>query len=121
MQLVPTSEDDTAICIACQGDISQSRFPSNVNNPLEDLLGPDCYNRQVLLDFSQAGFIDSSGVGWLMVCHKRFLAGGGQLILHSIPPLISQVLQMLRLNTLFTIKPDRATALAQAADAKGKS
>src|SRR5262245_32155866 len=121
MQLVPTSEDDTAICIACQGDISQSRFPSSSNNPLEDLLGPDCYHRQVILDMSQAGFIDSSGVGWLMACHKRFLAGGGGLILHSIPPLVAQVLQMLRLHTLFNIKPDQAAALAQATDAKGKS
>ena len=107
MELFITGEDDSATCVAVQGDISQAQFPANNNNPLEELLGTDCYSRHVLLDLNQGGFIDSSGVGWLLACHKRFLAGGGRLILFSLPPMIEQVIQLLRLQTILTIKPDQ--------------
>jgi anti-sigma B factor antagonist len=121
MQLTLTTQDDTAICLAVQGDISQSRFPANVNNPLENLLGTDCYHRRVLLDLEQGGFIDSSGIGWLMACHKRFLAGGGQLVLYALPPMIEQVIQLLRLQHILTIKPDRNSALALVSQGKGQA
>jgi anti-anti-sigma factor len=121
MQLVLTAQDDTVTCVAVIGDISQSRFPANVNNPLEDLLGADCYRRRVILDLNEGGFIDSSGVGWLMACHKRFLAGGGQLVLHSVPPMIEQVIQLLRLQTILSIKSDQAAALAFVTPTKGQS
>ena len=121
MQLTLTSQNDTAICVAVQGDISQSRFPANVNNPLEDLLGSDCYQRRVVLDFEQGGFIDSSGIGWLMACHKRFLAAGGLIVLCSLPPMIEQVIQLLRLHSILTIKPDPAAALALVSQVKGQA
>ena len=121
MQLSLISQSDTATCLAIQGDISQSRFPTNVNNPLEDLLGSDCYHRHVLLDLEKAGFIDSSGIGWLMGCHKRFLAGGGLLVMHSLPPMVEQVIQLLRLQSILTIKPDQASALAFVSTVKGQS
>ena len=121
MQLSLTSQDDTATWLAVQGDISQSRFPANVNNPLENLLGSDCYHRRVLVDFEQAGFIDSSGIGWLMACHKRFVAGGGRLVLYALPPMVEQVIQLLRLQNILTIKPDRESALALVSQGKGQS
>jgi anti-anti-sigma factor len=121
MELFLTGEDDSATCVAVQGDISQAQFPVNNNNPLEELLGADCYSRHVLLDLDQGGFIDSSGVGWLMACHKRFLASGGRLILYSLPPMIEQVIQLLRLQTILTIKPDQASALALVTPVKGQS
>ena len=120
MKLLLTSQDDTATCVAIQGDISQSRFAPNVNNPLEDLLGAGCYKRRVALDLEQGGAIDSSGVGWIMACHKQFLAAGGKLVLHSLPPMIEQVIQLLRLHSILTIKPDRASALAHLSQAKGQ-
>jgi anti-anti-sigma factor len=120
MELFLTAEDDSATCVAVKGDISQAHFPVNIHNPLEELLGGDhCYQRRVLLDLNQGGFIDSSGVGWLMGCHKRFLASGGRLILHSLPPMIEQVIQLLRLQTILTIKPDQASALALVKPVKG--
>jgi anti-anti-sigma factor len=121
MQISLISQDDTASSVAIQGDISQSRFPANVNNPLEDLLGSDCYQRRVLIDMEKAGFMDSSGIGWLMGCHKRFLAGGGSMVLHSLPPMVEQVIQLLRLQSILTIKPDQASALALLSQVKGQS
>jgi anti-anti-sigma factor len=121
MQIFLTSEDDIATCVVCDGEISQARFPSHDFNPLEDLLGAGFYQRQVLLDLGQATFIDSSGVGWLLTNHKNFLAAGGKLILHSVPPMVDQVLRLLQLHHMLSIKADRVAAMAAAGAAKGKA
>jgi anti-anti-sigma factor len=121
MQLFLTSEDDTATCIACEGEISQAAFPAGDSNPLERLLGAACYIRHVVLDMGQASFIDSSGVGWLLTCHKNFQNSGGKLLLHSVPPMVDQVLRLLQLHHILTIKSDRAAALAAASALKGKA
>jgi anti-anti-sigma factor len=121
MQLFLTSEDDNIVCIACEGEISQSRFPSSEHDPLGELLGESCYQRLVVFDLGQATFIDSSGVGWLLNCNKRFIAAGGGLILHSVPGTVDQVLNLLRLNTILTITANTAAALTAAAAAKRKT
>jgi len=120
MHLFLTSEDDNAIWVACQGEIGQASFPANIHDPLEDLLGAACYQRQVVVDLGQASFIDSSGISWLLACHQRFLAKGGKLILHSVPPMIDQVLRLLRLHGVLTILADQSAARAAVA-AKGKA
>jgi anti-anti-sigma factor len=121
MRLFLTSEDDTATCVSCEGEISQLELPANVQNPLEQLLSEAGFARTVVMDLGPARFIDSSGIDWLLVSHKRFGENGGKLILHSVPPMIDQVLRLLQLDSLFTIKSDRAAALASAAGAKGTS
>jgi anti-sigma B factor antagonist len=120
MQLILVSEDDNVTCVACVGNISQSLFTPN-SEPLEDLLGQGCFARQVLMDLEKADYIDSSGIGWLIGSHRRFTAAGGRLILHSIPPMVEQVIHLLKLQTLLTIKPDQAAALALAKQAKGQA
>jgi anti-anti-sigma factor len=121
MRLFLTSEDDAVTCVACEGEISQSRFAENSTNPLEDLLGVTCYDRRVVMDLGQATFIDSSGICWLLACHKRFLAGTGRMVLYSVPPMIEQVLRLLQLHTLLTLKPDRVAALSAAAEVRGQA
>jgi|SRR5207248_6430278 len=112
MQLTLTAQEGPIACVACEGDVSQSHFSVKLDNALEDLLGADCCRRRVLLDLEKARFIDSSGVGWLMTSHKRFLACGGRLVLHSVPPMIGQVLRLLNLHTVLSIQPDQAAARA---------
>ena len=41
-------------------------------DPLVDLLGPEVYTRQVLIDLARSPIVDSSGVGWLIGANKRF-------------------------------------------------
>jgi anti-anti-sigma factor len=120
MQLFLLSEDDHITSIACEGNLTQSLMTPG-NDPLEELLGKAGYKRQVLLDCGKTGYIDSSGIGWLLGCHKRFTAAGGRLILHSLPPMVEQVIRMLRLDNLLTIKRDQPAALALALQPKGQA
>ncbi len=109
MQLSLLSTDEGVIRLQCVGNVSQQNMQPGVD-PMEVLLGSDCYDRTVLLNLEQTEYIDSSGVSWLMGRHKRFLTGGGKLILHSVPPMVSQVLQLLRINTILNIAPDEPAA-----------
>jgi len=109
MQLSLLSTDDGVIRIQCEGNVSQQNIQPG-SDPLEVLLGSDCYDRTVLLNLERTEYIDSSGVSWLMGRHKRFLSGGGKLILHSIPPMVNQVLQLLRMTTILHIAADENAA-----------
>jgi len=68
----------------------------------------------VLLDLSDADFIDSSGLSWLLVWHKRHRAAGGRLILHSLPSLVMDVVKMMRLDLVLDLAEDEEAALAMA-------
>jgi hypothetical protein len=95
--------------VACHGEISQ--LYASLSDPLIGLLGPDCYSLTVILDLQQTTFIETSGIGWLVGCHTRFLRGGGRLILHSLPPFLEDVLvKLVRLDQLLTIRSDATTA-----------
>ena len=74
-------------------------------NPLEDpliaLLGPGGYSKIVHMDLSEADYLDSSGVGWLLSCHKRMKQAGGRLTLERPHPMVANVLRVLKLERVF--------------------
>jgi anti-sigma B factor antagonist len=105
MQLSFSQRDDiTTVAIA--GRITYSAI-----DPASDALAlqiPDIYSRRVFFDLSGTEYIDSSGVSWLLLANRRFRQAGGKLVIHSINPLVKQVLAVLRL--------DRVLHLAENAD-----
>jgi anti-anti-sigma factor len=78
--------------------------------PFESMLGADCYSRALLLNLEACNFIDSSGIGWLIVQHRLFERGGGRFILHDAPAAIEQALAFARMHSFLTIARDLAEA-----------
>jgi anti-anti-sigma factor len=109
MKLTLVSDDGGVLLVRCEGQISQLRFQVD-GNPFEDLLGAECFRRPVLLDLERAEWIDSSGISWLIVSHKRFLQSGGALVLHTLPPRIRQVLQFCRMDKVFNLAANESEA-----------
>jgi anti-anti-sigma factor len=109
MKLTLVSDDGGVLLVRCEGQISQLRFQVD-GNPFEDLLGAECFRRPVLLDLERAEWIDSSGISWLIVSHKRFLQAGGALVLHTLPPRIRQVLQFCRMDKVFNLAANESEA-----------
>jgi anti-anti-sigma factor len=109
MQLTWLSDDGEVIRLQCEGDITLTDFRAG-QDPLQGLLGMGCFARKVLLSLANTKYIDSSGVGWLVVHHKRFVQAGGKLVLHSIPPRVSQVFQLLRLAQVLHLTENEPTA-----------
>ena len=114
MKLTVVSDDGDVARVQCEGEISQVRFQAE-GNPLETLLGAGGYARKVLLNLDRTEWIDSSGISWLIVNHKRFQQAGGRLVLHSLPPRVSQVLQFCKMDRVFHIADDEADARARVA------
>ena len=75
LSLDPSGGDPIRVVVS--GKITQHDF-GPIQEPLEALAGSGVYARHVLLDMSDATYMDSSGVGWLLTCHKRMRAAGGK-------------------------------------------
>jgi anti-sigma B factor antagonist len=104
MKLTLGIDDGQTVRVAVTGEITQKTV-SPLEEPLAELLGPDCYTRQVCLDMSEAPYLDSSGIGWLLKCHKQFRQSGGKLILHSPQPLVANTFRVLNLEKVFHLGP----------------
>lgn len=120
MKFTQQSASGGSACIACSGPITQIELTRN-KDPLQELLGQDFYSRPLLLDLHKTDYIDSSGIGWLLNVHKRFLQDGGVLVLHSVPPVVHQVVQLMRLDKILNIQSDLAAAKASVAEREKKS
>lgn len=109
MKLSIQSDDGTRSEVVLGGQITQ-RDVSPFQEPLGDALGPDAYKRRVMVDMQDVEMLDSSGVGWLLVCNKRFKEGGGALVLHSFSPTVSNVLKVLNMHQVLPMADDEQHA-----------
>ena len=117
MKLMLKSEEADLVQISLSGEVSQ-RIMLPTEDSLARLLGVDCYRRRVLMDLSDVRMIDSSGVGWLLGCQKRFRAQGGRMVLHSFSPLVREILETLKMHLVFMMADDEQQARELASKAK---
>src|SRR4051794_25248501 len=82
-------------------------------------LGADLYrlvdeqdNRRLIVDFGQVQFISSHAIGILATLHKKTAAlKGGLLILCNLSPRMLDLLKIVKLDKLITIKATQVEAL----------
>jgi anti-anti-sigma factor len=60
----------------------------------------------VTLDFGEVTFIDSSGIGALVVLHKEATSDGKRLFLTNLSPATTRLLQMTGLDGVFDTLPE---------------
>ncbi|MFZ5831914.1 MAG: STAS domain-containing protein [Planctomycetota bacterium] len=66
------------------------------------------------VDLGETDFVDSSGLSWLLVWHKRYAMAGSRLIIHSVPATVKDVLRMMRLDMVLDLAVDQESAEASA-------
>jgi len=66
---------------------------------------------RIVLDMARMTFIDSSGLGELMACHRRIAGTGGAIRLLKPPARILELLDITQLKPLFESFEDEAAAL----------
>jgi anti-sigma B factor antagonist len=103
--------------VRCANQLTQDDVQGD-QDPLQAVIGEGGFGRKVLMDLGKVTYIDSSGISWLLICHKHFVQAGGKLVIHSVPPLVDQVLQLLRLPLILSIAADEKSARALAAGGK---
>ena len=102
MKLSIAQDEGAVVRVALAGPITQRELDP-LQDPLIELLGPGGYGKIVRLDLSEAEYLDSSGVGWLLSCQKRMKQAGGQLTIERPHPLVANVLRVLRLEKIFEL------------------
>jgi anti-anti-sigma factor len=107
MQLSIASDDGQSVRIVVAGPVTQREVDPE-RDPLAELLGPAAYSRPVRLDLSGTSLLDSSGVGWLLLCHKRMRQSGGKLTVHAPHPAVASVLHVLRLERVFGVEREES-------------
>jgi len=94
--------------ITVSGEVIQRQL-RKFTDPLEADQG--IYSKKILCDLTGTSLLDSAGVSWLLVSHKRCRENQGRFVLHSVPELIMNVIKVLRLNQVFDIAADKAAAV----------
>ena len=61
--------------------------------------------KEVVLDFAETVFIDSSGIGALVICHKLCESHGAKLRLVKVPDQVLMALSLTELDQIFHIEP----------------
>ena len=96
--------------VAISGCLMQSDIAPPLD-PFRAILGPNAYQKTVLLDMQDSNYLDSMCIGWRLGSHKRFREQGGKLVIHSLQPVASNVISLLRLNGILQIAADTSQAL----------
>ncbi len=109
MNLEITSTKDNVVHVAVFGKVTQDATSRDVDQ-LADLIGPETYTRNVLLNLRDTEMVDSSGIGWLLVRHKMFQEHGGRLICYSAPPVVANVFRLMRMDLVFESAANAAEA-----------
>jgi anti-anti-sigma factor len=68
--------------------------------------------RKFVIDFTDTGYIDSSGLGALVSISKKVREAGGDLRLAGLNEDLRSLFELTKLDTLFAIADTRAQALA---------
>jgi len=108
MQITERTEDDVPI-VSITGDIDLEHSPK-----LREYLKPKAAQKtpRLLLDFAGVNYIDSSGLATLIEYFQAVQGFKGKLALASLSPRVKNVFEIVRLEQIFSLHPDIASALA---------
>lgn len=110
MQLSVRSEDGPVLHVEMSGKLNMAAL-ADQQEALSELLQDHGYSRTVLLDMARADVVDSAGMSWLVVQHKRFCDAGGKFAVHSVPFTIMETLKVMRLDQVLHVAPNASEAL----------
>jgi anti-anti-sigma factor len=108
MKLKLLSAEKNLVHVECSDTITL--IDVQERDPLDALLGVGCAIRPIMLDMSQVSYIDTAAVSWFIRCHKACKETGGCFVIHSVPPMVLQVLQLLRMDQILNIAEDERKA-----------
>jgi anti-sigma B factor antagonist len=105
---IRTESVGDAHVLAPQGDIDMARSPVLRRALLE---GMKAKPARLLLDLSGVPYMDSSGLATLVEALQNARKAQVTLALCSLTPRVKSILEIARLNTVFSVHADRAAAL----------
>lgn len=98
------------VVVDLTGELDMASSP-DVRKLLVDLVSNE--TPRILLSLEQTEYIDSSGLATFVECLQGVKRYGGQLRIYGVNDQIGEVFKLARLDAVFEICPDEATALAE--------
>ena len=102
------SKQDGVTVVDVEGQLIVGNRQELKQRVLEEL---DKGDRKFVVDFSNTGYIDSSGLGVLVSLSKKIREQGGELRLASLNEDLRTLFELTKLDTLFRIADTRDAAL----------
>ena len=102
------SRNDDVTLVDVEGQLIVGNRQELKQKVLEHLENGD---RKFVIDFSNTGYIDSSGLGVLVSLSKKIREQGGELRLSSLNEDLRTLFELTKLDTLFRIADTRDEAL----------
>jgi anti-sigma B factor antagonist len=109
IQQTPIEPDIVLVHIT--GRISLGRDCEDVEWTVDELIRTN--RKKVVFDLSELDYVDSMGVGILVMCGGKMKAAGGELRLASPQPRIAELMRITKLDQIFAFYPTAAAAIAQ--------
>ncbi|MBM3262299.1 MAG: STAS domain-containing protein [candidate division Zixibacteria bacterium] len=103
------SETIGAILVATYGEPSLDA--SNNREFVEGFSALLTPGARIVLDMSHLRFVDSSGLGSMMLCMRRLKGAGGDLKLCGLSGSVMALFELVRMNRVFDIYPTREEAI----------
>jgi anti-sigma B factor antagonist len=66
---------------------------------------------RVVLDLSEVGFVDSSGLGAILSCLRKVTDGGGRMVLCGMTQQVQSLFDLVRMHRVIDVFPTRGDAL----------
>lgn len=105
---IETHNHGTAVVVALSGEIDLQHSP-NVRRQLMELMFE---RRDVLVDLARVAYIDSSGIASLVEAYQMARKNATRFVLVAVSQPVMRVLQLARLDKVFTLADSVDAALA---------
>ena len=110
MKLSYLDNQDSNLIITLQGDMDASGC-AKLRPQLEQLVD-DQQHINIELDFSQVGFLDSSGIGVIVFLYKRLTSQGRKLQLTHVCGQPQELMQLLRIDQAIPVSMEESSVLS---------
>jgi anti-sigma B factor antagonist len=101
--------DDEVVAVAVTGYVDFDAAPALKNSLVECI---EDGSRQLVVDLSQAGFIDSTAIGVLVGALKRLEESGGSLVVVCANDNVQSIFELVGLDEVISLHPSRDDAIS---------
>lgn len=108
---VHDSSREDCLVVAVSGEVDLSTAPTLRDHLLDRV---ELGERRLVVDLSDVGFLDSTGLGVLVMAYRAATQAGGGMVVACARPPVRRVLKITRLDVLLDHHSDLAGAVAAA-------
>lgn len=101
--------DPDIVLVQISGRITLGFESQDVELAIEELIRGQ--QKKVVFDLAGLNYIDSTGIGIIVMCATKMRAAGGELRLASLQPRIAELMRVTKLDQIMTLYPTAAAAM----------